>query len=124
MESAACASTCSMPVLMAAPRPWFTPWSTTVTSMPYGRAATAANSVIKEWQAKGGKVLAQSKTVPIKHVIVGASISPDQVLALREYFTTLDASEEGRKKLEPSKLRGFATHDEAAMLELGQWLGL
>ncbi|MEO5770761.1 MAG: PhnD/SsuA/transferrin family substrate-binding protein [Burkholderiaceae bacterium] len=86
--------------------------------------ATAANSVIKEWQAKGGKVLAQSKTVPIKHVIAGASISPEQVLALREYFTTLDASEEGRKKLEPSKLRGFATYDEAAMMALGQWLGI
>lgn len=86
--------------------------------------ATAANAVVKDWQAKGGKVLVKSKAVPIKHLIASPSISPAQVTALREYFVALDASEEGRKKLEPSKLRGFATYDEAAMLELGKWLGL
>ena len=86
--------------------------------------ATAANAVIKDWKEKGGKVLAVSKTVPIKHVIAGASLTADQVLALREYFVALDTNDEGRKKLEPSKLRGFAVHDEAAMMALGQWLGL
>ena len=86
--------------------------------------ATAAGSVIKEWQAKGGKVLAQSKTVPIKHVIAGPSLSAEQVTALREYFVALDTNDEGRKKLEPSKLRGFAVYDDAAMMALGKWLGL
>ena len=86
--------------------------------------ATAAGSVIKEWQAKGGKVLAQSKMVPIKHLIAGPSLSPEQVSALREYFVSLDTSDEGRKKLEPSKLRGFAVYDDAAMMALGKWLGL
>ena len=36
----------------------------------------------------------------------------------------LDATDEGRKKLEPMKLRGFMAYDEKAMLELGKWLGL
>ena len=43
---------------------------------------------------------------------------------MREYLLGLDASDEGRKKLEPSKLRGFMVYDEAAMMALGQWLGL
>jgi len=86
--------------------------------------ATAAGSVIKDWQAKGGKVLAQSKPVPIKHVIAAASLSAEQLSALRDYFVALDGSDEGRKKLEPSKLRGFAAYDEGAMLALGQWLGI
>ena len=86
--------------------------------------ATAANSVIKEWKDKGGKVLAQSKTVPIKHVIAGASLSAEQVNAVREYFVALDTNDEGRKKLEPSKLRGFAVYDDAAMMALGKWLGI
>jgi ABC-type phosphate/phosphonate transport system substrate-binding protein len=86
--------------------------------------ATAANAVIKDWQAKGGKVLVKSKAVPIKHLIAAPSITPEQVTALREYFVALDATEEGRKKLEPSKLRGFMAYDEAAMLDLGKWLGL
>lgn len=86
--------------------------------------ATASSSVIKDWQAKGGKVLAQSKAVPIKHVIASSALSAEQVAAVREYFVSLDTSDEGRKKLEPSKLRGFAVYDDAAMMALGQWLGL
>jgi phosphonate transport system substrate-binding protein len=86
--------------------------------------ATAAASVIKDWQAKGGKVLAQSKQVPIKHVIAAPSLSAEQVASMREYLVALDASDEGRKKLEPSKLRGFAVYDEAEMMALGKWLGL
>jgi phosphonate transport system substrate-binding protein len=86
--------------------------------------STAAGAVIKDWQAKGGKVLAQSKMVPIKHVIAGPSLSTEQVASVREYLLGLDTSEEGRKKLEPSKLRGFAAYDDAAMMALGKWLGL
>jgi phosphonate transport system substrate-binding protein len=86
--------------------------------------ATASNAVVKEWQAKGGKVLTKSKAVPIKHLIAAPSIGAEQLAALRQYFTELDASEEGRKKLEPSKLKGFMPYEQAAMLALGSWLGL
>ena len=30
----------------------------------------------------------------------------------------------GRKKLEATRLKGFAAFDQATMLELGRWLGL
>jgi len=86
--------------------------------------ATAAAAVVKDWQTRGGKVLAQSKPVPIKHLIAGPNLSTEQVNALRDYFTRLDGSDEGRRKLEPSKLRGFAPYDQAELLKLGQWLGL
>ncbi|HEU4457743.1 MAG TPA: PhnD/SsuA/transferrin family substrate-binding protein [Methylibium sp.] len=86
--------------------------------------ATASGSVIKDWQAKGGRILAKSKPVPIKHLIAAPSLSAEQVAALRDYFVNLDASDEGKKKLEPIKLQGFAAYDEAALLQLGAWLGL
>jgi phosphonate transport system substrate-binding protein len=86
--------------------------------------ATAAGGVIKEWQAKGGKILFKSKPVPIKHLIASPSLNAEQIAAVREYFVALDGSEEGKKKLEPTKLQGFALHDEAALLALGTWLGL
>lgn len=86
--------------------------------------ATAASSVIKAWQAKGGKVLFKSKPVPIKHVIASPSLSAEQVGIVRDYLLSLDGSEDGRKKLEPTKYQGFATYDEAAMLAIGTWLGL
>lgn len=86
--------------------------------------ATASNAVVKAWQAKGGKVLAASRPVPIKHLIASPSLNAEQVALLQDYFTSLEASEEGRKKLEPTKFTGFERFDEKAMMELGTWLGL
>jgi phosphonate transport system substrate-binding protein len=86
--------------------------------------ATASNALVKAWQAKGGKVLAQSKPVPIKHIIAGPSLSAEQIDKVREYLIALDSTDEGKKKLEPSKYSGFERYDEAALLAIGTWLGL
>ena len=86
--------------------------------------ATASNALVKAWQAKGGKILAQSKPVPIKHIIAGPSLSADQIDKVREYLLALDTSDDGKKKLEPIKYTGFERYDEAAMLAIGTWLGL
>ena len=69
-------------------------------------------------------MLAQSKPVPIKHIIASPSLSADQIDKVREYLVSLDTTEEGRKKLEPSKYTGFERYDEAALLAIGTWLGL
>lgn len=86
--------------------------------------ATASSGVVKDWLAKGGKVLAQSKPVPIKHIIASPSLTAEQVDKVRDYLLGLDGSDEGRKKLEATKYTGFERHDEKALLELGAWLGL
>lgn len=86
--------------------------------------ATAAGSVIKAWEEKGGKVLAKSKPVPIKHIIASPTLPPELVEKLREYLLALDTTEEGKKRLGPTKFKGFAAFDETAMLEIGTWLGL
>ena len=86
--------------------------------------ATASNALVKAWVAKGGKVLAQSKPVPIKHIIAGPSLNAEQIDKVREYLVALDSTDEGKKKLEPTKYIGFERYDEAAMLAIGTWLGL
>jgi ABC-type phosphate/phosphonate transport system substrate-binding protein len=86
--------------------------------------ATAAGGVVKQWEASGGKILAKSKPVPIKHVIAAPSIGADDLERLRDYFTSLDSTEAGRKKLEPIKIQGYAAYDAAALMSLGTWLGL
>ena len=86
--------------------------------------ATAANSVVKAWSAKGGRILAKSRPVPIKHMLASSSLSAEQVQKVREYLLGLDATEEGRKKLEPIKYEGFAPYGEPDMLAIGKWLGL
>lgn len=86
--------------------------------------ATAANALVKAWQGKGGKILAQSKSVPIKHILASPNLSAADVEKVREYLLGLDDSDEGKKKLEPTKYSGFEKFDEAQMLEIGAWLGL
>ena len=86
--------------------------------------ATASNAVVKGWQEKGGKVLGTSKAVPIKHVIASPKMSAEQATAVRDYLLALDSTDEGKKKLEPTKWKGFAAYDNAALMALGTWLGL
>ena len=86
--------------------------------------ATAANAVVKAWSAKGGSILAKSRPVPIKHMLASSSLSAEQVQKVREYLLGLDATDDGRKKLEPTKYEGFAPYAEADMLAIGKWLGL
>ena len=86
--------------------------------------ASASNAVIKQWEASGGKVLARSKPVPIKQIIAGPQLSAEQLEKVREYFIALDATEAGRKKLEPIKVKGYAAYDPQELLALGAWLGI
>ena len=86
--------------------------------------ATASAGVMKVWAASGGKVLAKSRPVPIKHIIASPNLSTEEVEKVRAYFLALGASEEGRKKLEPTRYTGFERYDEAALLAIGTWLGV
>jgi phosphonate transport system substrate-binding protein len=86
--------------------------------------ATAANAVIKDWTGKGGRILGKSKAVPIKHIIASPNLSADQVESVREYLVGLDASDDGRRKLAPTSYTGFDRYDQAALMTLGDWLGL
>ena len=87
-------------------------------------AATAAAGIVRDWTAKGGKVLAKSRTVPIKHIIASSTLSAEQVESVRAYLLGLAGSEEGRQKLAPTGYAGFDRYDQVALLTIGTWLGL
>ena len=86
--------------------------------------ATASNSLIKSWKAKGGKILLASRPVPIKHVIASPTFPAADLEKVRDYLTAIGTTDEGRKKLEPTKYTGFERFDEANLLAIGAWLGL
>jgi ABC-type phosphate/phosphonate transport system substrate-binding protein len=86
--------------------------------------STGSASVVKAWQAAGGKVLATSRAVPVKGILASPTMTADQVQKVREYLLSLDSSDEGKKKLEPTKYQGFATYPEAELAAIGTWLGL
>ena len=86
--------------------------------------STAAGSVIKDWQAKGGKLLFKSKPVPIKHIIASPSMSLEDVAKVRDYLLALDTTEDGKKKLAATKWKGFAAYDQTELMAIGTWLGV
>ena len=51
-------------------------------------------------------------------------MSAADVDAVRDHLLALDTTEEGKKKLAPTKWQGFAAYDQAALMALGVWLGL
>jgi phosphonate transport system substrate-binding protein len=83
---------------------------------------TAAAAVIKEFTDKGGKVMLQSKPVPIKELIASPSLAPQEFARIQQYFLTLELTEDGQKRLAKLGYKGFANYDERALVGLGQWL--
>jgi phosphonate transport system substrate-binding protein len=90
----------------------------------YEIGITAAGAVVKEWQSKGGKILFESKPVPIKHVIASSSVTRDEVEQIRALFLGLEESKEGRAILQRLGFNGYLRPNDAQTLELTKWLGL
>ena len=88
-------------------------------------AATASEAIVKQWVAAGGKVLATSRSVPVKDVIVSNALGKEAVEAVKNYFIELASNADGQAKLDRIGLKqGFAAYDQAAFVSLGTWLGL
>ncbi len=85
---------------------------------------SASKAVVKSWQDKGGKVLATSKPVPIKHLIASHKISAEQRTQLSAYFMGLEQTPEGKKRLEAFNVPGFVEYDQNALIAMGKWLAL
>lgn len=85
---------------------------------------SASKGVVKSWQDKGGKVLATSKPVPIKHLIASNKMTDAQRAQIAAYFISLEQNPEGKKRLEALNVPGFETYDQKALVAMGPWLGL
>ncbi len=84
--------------------------------------ATAAGAVIKEFTDKGGRVLVQSKPVPIKDLIASPTLPPQDFTHIQQYFLSLELTEEGQRRLAKLGYKGFASYDERAFINIGKWL--
>ena len=88
-------------------------------------AGTASESIVKEWTAAGGKVIASSRPVPIKNLIVSQALAKVSIDAIQAYFLGLSTTIDGQAKLERIGLKqGFVAYDQTAYVALGTWLGL
>jgi ABC-type phosphate/phosphonate transport system substrate-binding protein len=86
--------------------------------------ATAARSVVKAWTDKGGKVLVQSRAVPIKQVLVSSTMSAEEQERIRAALLGMAQSKPGKDALDAIGYKGFvATSPEVEAATIA-WLGL
>ena len=86
--------------------------------------ATAANSVVKEWTDKGGKVVARSRGVPIKQFIASTRLPPEERERIHELLINLGQTEPGRRALAASGYKAFVTPNAEVEAAAIAWLGL
>jgi phosphonate transport system substrate-binding protein len=86
--------------------------------------STASGAVIRDWQAKGGRVLFESRPVPIKLLIAAPRMSKGDIEKVRTFFVGLETSKENHKLLDKIGFQGFIVGNEKALAEIAVWLGI
>jgi ABC-type phosphate/phosphonate transport system substrate-binding protein len=86
--------------------------------------ATAANSVVKAWTDKGGKVLLRSRSVPIKQFIVSTRMPADMQARIRQALHGMRDSKAGAYALEVVGYKGFVAPNPEVESATIAWLGL
>jgi ABC-type phosphate/phosphonate transport system substrate-binding protein len=86
--------------------------------------ATAAKSVVKSWTDKGGTVLTQSRSVPIKQVIASTRLSQEEQDQVREALVGMSQNKGGRDALETIGYKGFVAPNRDVESAAIAWLGL
>jgi phosphonate transport system substrate-binding protein len=86
--------------------------------------ATAARGVVKAWRDKGGKVCAESRTVPIKQWLVSTRLDAAAAAPLREALLGLAQNDAGKKALAASTYSGLLPTQAETETALIAWLGL
>jgi ABC-type phosphate/phosphonate transport system substrate-binding protein len=86
--------------------------------------ATAAKSVIKAWTDKGGKILVQSRSVPIKQFIASSKMSAEEQAKIREALIGMAHTKPGRDALDIVGYKGFVAPESQVESASIAWLGL
>jgi ABC-type phosphate/phosphonate transport system substrate-binding protein len=86
--------------------------------------ATAARSVVKSWTDKGGRVVAQSRAVPIKQWIVSSRVSAADQERIRDVLLNLADIKGGKPALAALGYKGFVPPTPEVEAVTVAWLGL
>ncbi len=85
---------------------------------------TGSAAVAKSWVAKGGRIIAETKPVPIKQFLVSRRFSSDDTARIQKLLLQLSDSEEGKTALAGLHITGFVPWNTAVMNEATNRLGL
>lgn len=78
--------------------------------------------VAKDWTAKGGGVLFESRKMPFWSLIASPDMSKDDVMKIRSALVSLEKSEDGKAMLDKLGMKGFVPGNQQDYLDLLSWL--
>lgn len=85
---------------------------------------TGSAGVAKAWVAKGGRILAETKPMPIKQFLASKKLSESDREKLKSLLLNLSENEAGRNALSKIGMTGFVPWNAQAMDEAAARLGL
>lgn len=78
--------------------------------------------VARNWVAKGGGVLFESRKMPFWALIAAPDMSKEEVMKIQAALINLENSEDGKKLLEKLGVKGFVPGNQQEYLDLQDWL--
>jgi phosphonate transport system substrate-binding protein len=85
---------------------------------------TASGAVAKDWVAKGGRVIAETKPVPIKQFLASRKLTAEQREKVQALMLKLSDSDAGNVALKGMNMKGFVPWNDAVMTDATKRLGL
>lgn len=81
------------------------------------------SGVARNWEKKGGRILARSIKQPYFPLVAGPRIAPEDVARLRQALLDLAKDDDGKKVLSTIGIQGFVAGEDKRVLDLLKWLG-
>ncbi len=85
---------------------------------------TGSAAVVKAWVAKGGRILAETKPIPVKQFLASKKLGESDREKLKSLLLNLSENEVGRSALSKIGMTGFVPWNTQAMDEATTRLGL
>lgn len=85
---------------------------------------TGSGAVAKEWTSKGGRVLGETKPVPIKQFVVSKKINEADRARIQALMVGMADTEAGKAALSKIGMSGFQPWDAGVMAEVTARLGI
>jgi ABC-type phosphate/phosphonate transport system substrate-binding protein len=85
---------------------------------------TGSGTVAKSWIAKGGRVIAETKPVPIKQFLISRRFSAEERERVQNLLLKLNDNDDGKAALVGLHINGFVPWNTAMMDEASKRLGL
>jgi ABC-type phosphate/phosphonate transport system substrate-binding protein len=85
---------------------------------------TASGAVAKDWVAKGGRVISETKPIPIKQFLASNKLTAEQREKVKNLMLKLSENDAGKNALKGMNMKGFVAWDDAVMMDAAKRLGM